>query len=135
MPNALISNGVVVQIEPIPFDVASPLQWVNCPNSIRVGDRYNGSQFTGGNINDVTQAALLIALKAECKKRITAAYGETSFDEEIALRLRNGQSGAQDTERDRLRAKYQTLKTAIQALDQAGRNAYDVSVDSHWSAS
>ena len=52
-------------------------------------------------------------LKALCRRKITVAYGARSHEEEMHLRLRRGETAAQNTERDRLRALFQTQKTAI----------------------
>ena len=54
-------------------------------------------------------------LKTLCQAEITAAYGAASLNDEILLRLRAGETTAQNTERDRLRGLYQTQKTAINA--------------------
>ena len=54
-------------------------------------------------------------LKTLCRRKITVAYGETSMDDEMLLRLRDGETAAQNTERDRLRGLFQTQKTAINA--------------------
>ena len=52
-------------------------------------------------------------LKTLCRRKITAAYGATSLNDEMLLRLRDGETAAQNTERDRLRGLFQTQKTAI----------------------
>ena len=52
-------------------------------------------------------------LKTLCRHKITAAYGATSLNDEMLLRLRDGETTAQNTERDRLRGLFQTQKTAI----------------------
>ena len=73
------------------------------------------------------QAALPLAQLAEaknlaiaqihafCQNKITANYGVSGLDAEILLRLRDGETAAQNTERDRLRGLFQTQKTAINA--------------------
>ena len=48
-----------------------------------------------------------------CRRKITSAYGALSHEEEVHLRLRRGETAAQNTERDRLRNLFQTQKTAI----------------------
>ena len=50
-----------------------------------------------------------------CRRKITSAYGALSHEEEVHLRLRRGETTAQNTERDRLRGLFQTQKTAINA--------------------
>ena len=54
-------------------------------------------------------------LKTLCRRKITAAYGAASLNDEMLLRLRDGETTAQNTERDRLRGLFQTQKTAINA--------------------
>ena len=54
-------------------------------------------------------------LKALCRRKITSAYGALSHEEEMHLRLRRGETAAQNTERDRLRGLFQRQKTAITA--------------------
>ena len=71
-------------------------------------------------------------LRRECHRRITEAYGEATFNEELALRLRNGQTPAQDIERERLRGIYQTLKTSVKTMTRAELEAFDPTDDTHW---
>ena len=53
-----------------------------------------------------------------CKRKVTTqAYGVASAEEELFLRLRGGETDAQNAERDRLRGLYQTQKAAIEAAD------------------
>ena len=59
------------------------------------------------------QRAAIRELHNLCQRKITANYGATGPQEEIFLRLRNGETAAQNTERDRLRGMFQTQKTAI----------------------
>ena len=59
------------------------------------------------------QGAAIRELHNLCQRKITAAYGATSLNDEMLLRLRNGEATAQNTERDRLRGLFQTQKTAI----------------------
>jgi len=55
----------------------------------------------------------LALLRREAEKRIVWAYGESTLTDEFALRLRGGHTPAQDTERDRIRAKYQQLRAWV----------------------
>lgn len=76
-------------------------------------------------------------LKAEGQRRITAAYfdGGTgrTLEDEFKLRLRNGQTAAQDTERDRLRGKYAGIKGRIEgATTTKAVAAIDVTADGLW---
>ena len=61
------------------------------------------------------RAAALSELDDICQRKIIAAYGATSMDKEILLRLRNGETPAQNTERDRLRGLHETQEAAINA--------------------
>ena len=55
-------------------------------------------------------------VRSICRTKITTiAYGVSSFDEEILLRLRNGHHVSQDRERDRLRALCATRENAIKS--------------------
>ena len=76
----------------------------------------------------------LSEIRGECRGRICDNYGETSIENEILKRLRNGHTAAQDTERDRLRAKYTTIKSTIEAANYSTLLVFDASVDSLWSA-
>ena len=71
-------------------------------------------------------------LRAECHRLITAAYGEVSIESEILLRLRSGHTEAQDTERDRLRAVYATLKISIETMTLLQLGAFDPTDYAHW---
>lgn len=55
----------------------------------------------------------ITALHELCRRKITANYGVASVEEETFLRLRDGETTAQNTERDRLRNLFQTQKIAI----------------------
>ena len=61
------------------------------------------------------QRAALRELRNLCQSKITANYGASGPQEEIFLRLRDGETAAQNTERDRLRNLFRTQKTAINA--------------------
>lgn len=67
-----------------------------------------------------------------CRRRITAAYGERTLDDEILLRLRAGQTSAQDTERDRLRSRYKALLAGLAAMTVAQLRAFVADDDKHW---
>lgn len=58
------------------------------------------------------------ALRGAARRAITAAYGEASVRDETLLRLRGGHTGAQDAERDRIRAGYRLI--AAMAADERG---------------
>ena len=63
----------------------------------------------------VVAAQKLQALRQDCHVRIIKAYGSDSFDDEVGLRLRQGQTAEQDAERERLRTKYAEIKGNIEA--------------------
>ena len=86
-----------------------------------------------GQALDLRKHALNIA-KDETQRRIIVAYGATSFDDEVMLRLRNESTTQQDIERDRLRAVYQALKVAINTADVHFVWMLDIHSDSLWAA-
>ena len=75
----------------------------------------------------------LLHLRNECRERVTEAYGETTFQGEMMLRLRNGQTEAMDTERDRLREKYRSIRDTINVSDKSALESLDVTSDDEWS--
>ena len=80
------------------------------------------------------QPRKLSALRRECKNRICLAYGETEAEDEMLKRLRNGHTAEQDTERERLRAKYTTIKASVTAMNYSTLSSFDPRVDNLWSA-
>ena len=52
-------------------------------------------------------------LKTLCRRKITAAYGVPSLDDEVLLRLRDGETAEQNAERERLRTLYRARRAAI----------------------
>ena len=71
-------------------------------------------------------------LRGECRRRITLAYEVDNTEDEIFLRLREGHTLKQDTERDRLLTLYQTLKTRIGGGTLEELEAIDVADDAIW---
>lgn len=61
------------------------------------------------------QVLAIAQLHELCHRKITANYGVKTSQEEIFLRLRDGATLAQNTERDRLRTLYRTRRDAINA--------------------
>ena len=61
------------------------------------------------------QHAAIADLHELCRRRITAAYGATSLDDEVLLRLRDGATADQNTERERLRTLFRARRDAINA--------------------
>lgn len=74
----------------------------------------------------------LAELRDEGRERVTAAYEEATFYDEIELRLRHGHTHAQDLAREAVRVRYQTLKTIIEHLNYEGLQAFNVKDDSFW---
>ena len=75
-----------------------------------------------------------VRLRDEARRRISAAYGEATFEGEIELRLRGGHTEAQDAERDRLRTVYKAQVAAVAAMTPAEIIVYDPAADSLWAA-
>ena len=65
------------------------------------------------------QQGAVAELDALCRRKITMAYGESSLNDEMLLRLRGGETADQNTERDRLRALFKTRRAAINAAPTA----------------
>ena len=43
---ALILNNKVVDVQENEFEVADTMSWVDCDNTVKIGDLYDGSNFT-----------------------------------------------------------------------------------------
>ena len=71
-------------------------------------------------------------LRDECRRRITLAYEVDNTEDEIFLRLREGHTSEQNTERDRLLALYQTLKTRVGGNTLEELEAIDPTDDVIW---
>ena len=80
---------------------------------------------------DLRESTTYVA-KEEAQRRIVLAYGATSFDNEIMLRLRGDATTQQNTERDRLRAVYNSLKTTIKTGSLSQLRVLDLQSDSVW---
>ena len=76
----------------------------------------------------------LAAIHAECRQRIITAYGAEDWQAEIESRLGGRTNTAQDEERDRLRARYQIIKSWVQdeARTFTELENFDASDDEHW---
>ena len=75
---------------------------------------------------------LIQQLQNECRHRITLAYKADNIEDEIFLRLRAAHTPKQDTERDRLLALYQTLKTRMGGSTLEELEAIDITDDDVW---
>ena len=64
--------------------------------------------------------------------RICQAYGCSNFNDELKLRLRGGQTQAQDDERDRLRAVYHVVKAQLKPLRMSEVKDFDLEAKSLW---
>ena len=71
-------------------------------------------------------------LRTECRRRIIEAYGARNAEHEIQKRLRGDTTPEQDTERDRLRQVYRTLKDNLDGMDMAALESFDATDDAHW---
>lgn len=69
-------------------------------------------------------------LRFQCSRRISLAYGENSFEEEVKTRLNNDHTAEEDAERERLRARYAEIKAWILANDDLDR--VDIYDDTVW---
>ena len=72
------------------------------------------------------------ALSAECKTRITRAYGANDWQDEIEMRLRGESTDEHDTERARLRAIYAVQKIALGSMTVTQLKAFNPSDDGMW---
>ena len=98
-----------------------------------------------GALVSVRQEQAIDRLDSVCTARITAGYGEQNEKAELHFRLRATESGASNadkirqadgnTERDRLRARYQAITAWINTITDPDilRNL-DFSDDEYWSA-
>ena len=74
----------------------------------------------------------LHTLRAECRARITAAYGAMTFEEEVELRLRGDHTAAQDTERERMRERYRELRDLVPYMNERTLARFDPAADAAW---
>ena len=72
---------------------------------------------------------------AECRRRITRAYGELNETDEIFKRLRGGHTAEQDIERDRLRAVAQAQIASLESMTAEQLLAYNHEKDDVWNQS
>lgn len=82
----------------------------------------------------VHRGRLRLEIREETRRRITLGYGEASWQDEMELRARGGETAQQDTERDRLRARYAALRTSLDTMTMKQLEAFDPSDDTHWVA-
>lgn len=74
------------------------------------------------------------ALRAECRRRITAAYGADDWQDEIEKRVGGRATEAQHAERERLRAKHAALEAGLADMALAALEAFTPTADAHWAA-
>lgn len=55
---ALILNGKVVDTASTEFEVHSSMTWVDCADTVKVEDSYDGSKFTSNEPTDEEKAAI-----------------------------------------------------------------------------
>ena len=75
---------------------------------------------------------LIDLTRGECRRRISDAYGASSWEDEMQKRLRGETGEGQDVERDRLRAVCKAQVAALRTMSHTQRLAYDPSVDTVW---
>jgi len=75
---ALILNGKVVDTASAEFEVHSSMTWVDCANTVKVGDSYDGSKFTS---NELTTDEIAAIKAASDKKIADKAAGKTKLKE------------------------------------------------------
>ena len=73
-------------------------------------------------------------LRAECRRRITAAYGAADWQDEIEKRAGGRVSAEQDAERDRLRATHAALTAALAGMTLGELEAFKPADDTNWAA-
>ena len=86
-----------------------------------------------GELSDLRMRTLHL-VKEETRRRVILAYGANSFDSEIMLRLRGDSTTLQDTERDRLRAIYSSLKATINSGTMSQIQTLDIRNDTTWAS-
>ena len=81
-------------------------------------------------------ARKLRALKVEGSRRITAAYGAESWEDEVQRRLRRAHTPQQDAERERLRAAYAALRDWLLSPERTGAElaGFEPATDALWEA-
>ena len=57
---ALILNGEVVDTASTEFEVHSSMTWVDCADTVKVGDSYDGSKFTSSWTDEQNTAAIKV---------------------------------------------------------------------------
>lgn len=65
--------------------------------------------------HEAARADIVLALDAEARRLISAAYGASAWEQEVHLRLRGGHTPEQDAERERLRGVHDTLRRRVRA--------------------
>ena len=71
-------------------------------------------------------------LKAECRRRITAAYGADDWQDEMEIRVRGDATAEQNTERDRLRGVYRAEVARFAGADTGTVDRFDPADDAVW---
>ena len=54
---ALIFDNKVVDVQSSEFEVAPTMKWVDCPDTVKIGFSYDGSNFTSHETTDEEKAA------------------------------------------------------------------------------
>ena len=89
---------------------------------------------TETNAAAIQAPVLTKELRRECRRRIVSAYGAETWEEELEIRLRNDQTAAQDTDRERLRQVYQAEVARVATMTEEQRKAFDPGADTIWAS-
>ena len=93
----------------------------------------HGQEFVG-ILTGIFQTNKLQDTRTECRRRISAAYGESNTEDEIFKRLEGRHTQAQDAERVRLRARHgehkEWLSDSARTIDELENFA--PYLDSNW---
>ena len=102
---------------------------VNASDKPTFDEIYNAYE---ADVPKLRRSILQNELKKEVRRRITQTYGADSEDDEIWKRLRGEATTAQDTERDRLRMKYQALVLTVQGMTPEQLQLFDPTQQTLW---
>jgi hypothetical protein len=82
---ALVYQEKVIQIEPVPFDVHPNYVWIDCDNSVQVGDSWNGVQFTSVAIPIPTMEEVLKEYTDALQVYTDNKAREKSYDNTLSI--------------------------------------------------
>ena len=82
---ALVQQGTVRQIAENTFDVHPDYQWIECDNTIRVDDTWNGSEFIKQSLPVKTIAEIQREYTDELQKVLDKTAREKQYDNALSL--------------------------------------------------